>query len=149
MQLNLASAAVSAAVMVVAWRRRSVVGALGLALLMLAVAWWLLTNAFEAAALDRSAKIAWSVVAYPGIESTPVLYLLFVLAWTRQDGWLTRPRIALLLVVPLISVGMAATNEWHHLLWPTVTLVDAWGVTAVYAHGGHGSGSRSSIRTAW
>jgi NADH:ubiquinone oxidoreductase subunit 6 (subunit J) len=62
MQLNLlvlsylASATVSAAVMVVAWRRRSVVGALGLALLMLAVAWWLLTNAFEAAALDRSAK---------------------------------------------------------------------------------------------
>ena len=141
MQLNLlvlsylVSAAVSAAVMVVAWRRRSVVGARGLALLMLAVAWWLLANAFEGAALDRSAKIAWSVVAYPGIESTPVLYLLFVLAWTRQDGWLTRPRIALLLVVPCISVGMAATNEWHHLLWPTVTLVDAWGVTAVYAHG--------------
>ncbi len=141
MQLNLlvlsyvASAAVSAAVMVVAWRRRHMVGARGLALLMLAIGWWLLANALEAAALERSTKIAWSVVAYPGIESAPVLYLLFVLGWTRQDGWLTPARIALLLIVPFVSVGMAATNEWHHLLWPTVRLIDAWGVTVVYEHG--------------
>ena len=141
MQLNLlvlsylASAAVSAAVALVAWRRRRMVGARDLALLMLAVGWWLLANALEASAPDRSTKIVWSVVAYVGIESAPVLYLLFVLGWTRQDGWLTRGRIALLSVLPVVSVGMAATNEWHHLLWPTVTLIDAWGVTAVYGHG--------------
>jgi diguanylate cyclase (GGDEF)-like protein/PAS domain S-box-containing protein len=140
-QLNLlvlsyiASAAVSGAVAVVAWRRRQMAGARELALLMLASGWWLLANAFEASALGLSAKVAWSVVAYVGIESAPVLYLLFVLGWTRQDRWLTRPRIALLLLVPFVSVGMAVTNESHHLLWPTVTLIDAWGVTAVYAHG--------------
>ena len=141
MQLNLlvlsylASAAVVVGVALAAWRRRRLVGAGGLALLMLAVGWWLLANALEASAVDRSMKIAWSVVAYPGIESAPVLYLLFVLAWTRQDGWLTRGRVALLLLVPTISVGIAATNEWHHLLWSGVTLIDAWGVTAVYEHG--------------
>jgi diguanylate cyclase (GGDEF)-like protein/PAS domain S-box-containing protein len=141
MQLNLlvlsyvVSAAVSAAVTLVVWRRRSVAGARGLALLMLAVAWWLLANAFEAAALDRNTKIVWSVIAYPGIESVPVLYLLFVCGWTRQDGWVTRTRIALLMIVPLLSVAMAATNEWHKLLWSSVTLIDAWGVTAIYAHG--------------
>ena len=141
MQLNLlvlsyfASAAVSVAVTVVAWRRRHMVGARGLALVMIAVSWWLLANALEAASLDQSTKIAWSVIAYPGIESSAVLYLLFVLGWTRQDGRLTRARIALLLVVPFVSVGMAATNEWHHLLWPSVRLIEAWGVTAVYEHG--------------
>ena len=141
MQLNLlvvsylASAGLSAAVGAVAWRRRPLVGARGLAFLMLAATWWLLANALEAAALDRPTKIAWSVVAYPGIVSVPVLYLLFVLGWTRQDGWLTRARVGFLFLVPLISVGMAATNEWHHLLWPRVTLIDAWGVTAVYEHG--------------
>jgi hypothetical protein len=121
LQLNLlvlsypASTAVVVGVALAAWRRRRLVGAGGLALLMLAVGWWLLANALEASAVDRSMKIAWSVVAYPGIESAPVLYLLFVLAWTRQDGWLTRGRVALLLLVPTISVGIAATNEWHHL----------------------------------
>jgi diguanylate cyclase (GGDEF)-like protein len=141
MQLNilvfsfLVSAAVSASVSAAAWRRRSVVGAPGLALLMLAVGWWLLANAFEAAALARPAKIAWSVAAYAGIEAVPVLFLLFVLGWTRQDGRLTRRWIALLLVVPATTVAIAATNELHHLLWPSVTLIDAWGVTAVYTHG--------------
>ena len=130
-----ASAAIAIAVAVLAWRRRRMVGARGLAFLMLAVAWWLIANAFEASAVERTAKIAWSVVAYPGIQIAPVLYLLFVFGWTRQDGRLTRARTALLLLVPAISVGMAATNEWHHLLWPTVTLIDAWGVTAVYEHG--------------
>ena len=141
MQLNLlvlsyvASAAVAVGVALAAWRRRQLVGARGLAVLMFAVGWWLIANALEASAVDRTMKIAWSIAAYPGIESAPVLYVLFVLAWTRQDAWLTRGRIALLLLLPTISVGLAATNEWHHLLWPRVTLIDAWGVTAVYEHG--------------
>lgn len=141
MQLNLlvlsyvVSAGLSAAVAAVAWRRRHMVGSRELALLMIAIGWWLLANVFEASAVALPAKIAWSLIAYPGIESAPVLYLLFVLAWTRLDGWLTRARIALLLLVPIVSVAMAATNEWHHLLWPTVSLIDAWGVTAVYEHG--------------
>ena len=141
MQLNIlvlsyvASAAVSGAVALAAWRRRSMVAARELALLMVAAAWWLVANAFEAASLDLSAKTAWSVIAYPGIVSVPVLYLAFVLGWTRQGAWLTRGRIGLLLVVPVVSVAMAATNPLHHLLWASVTLIDAWGVTAVYAHG--------------
>ena len=102
---------------------------------MIAVLWWLVANALEAASLSRTAKIAWSVVAYPGIELVPVFYVLFVLAWTRQDKRVTRAWTALLLIVPAISVALAATNEWHHLLWTKVTLVDAWGVTAIYEHG--------------
>ena len=141
MQLNLlvlsyvASAVVSAAVAALAWRRRQMVGARELALLMVAIAWWLAASAFEAASLDRTAKIAWSVISYLGIQGAPVLYLLFMLGWTRQDGSVTHPRVLELLLVPIISVGMAATNEWHHLLWTSVTLIPAWGVTGVYAHG--------------
>ncbi len=141
MQLNLlvisyvVSAGLTVAVAAVAWRRRRMVGSRELALLMMAIGWWLVANALEASAVALPAKIAWSVIAYPGIESAPVLYLLFVLAWTRMGGWLTRARIGLLLVVPIASIAVAATNEWHHLLWPTVSLIDAWGATAVYTHG--------------
>ncbi len=141
MQLNLlvlsyvAAAVVSAGVVVVAWRRGPMVGIRPFALLMVSVTWWLAANAAEAAAVDRTAKIVASVIAYPGIMTTPILFLVFVLTWTRQGAWLTGRRIALLMVVPAISVVMAATNEWHHLLWTSVTLVDAWGVTAVYQHG--------------
>ena len=130
------SAGLSAAVAILAWRQRQTVGARELAFLMLAIAWWLVASAFEAIVTDLSTKVAWAVIAYPGIESAPLLYLLFVSAWTRLDGWLTPARIALLAVMPVVTVGMAATNESHHLLWPGVTLIDAWGgVTAVYEHG--------------
>lgn len=130
-----ASAAVSVVAAVIAWRRHPVPGARALALLMAAVAWWLVANSGEAASTDLGAKIAWSVLAYPGISSVPVLFLVFALRWTHLDSGLTRSRVALLFVVPAASVTLAATNDLHHLLWPTITLVDAWGKTAVYAHG--------------
>lgn len=141
MQLNAlvisyaASAVISVGVAIDAWRRRPAPGASALALLMAAVAWWLVANAAEAAVTALPAKIAWSVWAYPGVVSVPVLFLIFALKWTHQDPGLSRGQVALLFVVPALSVAMAATNGLHHLLWPYVTLVDAWGVTAVYGHG--------------
>jgi N-terminal 7TM region of histidine kinase len=53
--------AVVAVVAVVACRRRFTVAARELALLMLAIAWWLVASALEASASERPTKIAWAV----------------------------------------------------------------------------------------
>jgi len=130
----LASAAVSAAVMVVAWRRRSVVGARGLALLMLAVAWCCSqTPSREPHSIGpRRSPGRWSPIrasrarpSYTAVRAR--LDSPGRVADAPADRALARRAMHLR--------RHAATNEWHHLLWPTVTLVDAWGVTAVYAHG--------------
>ena len=66
---------------------------------MLAVGWWLLANALEASSVGLSTKFAWSVSLIRA-SSRARRVPAFVLAWTRQDGWLTRARLALLLIVP-------------------------------------------------
>lgn len=134
--LLLASFLVSFALAAYALHRRSVHSSTEFALLMLAVSLWAICAALEAGSVSRTSKIVWSVLSYVGSQSTPVLFLVFVLRYTHQDRWLTRCRIALLFVVPFISVVLSATNGLHGLLWPTIVIERTWaGVTAVYSHG--------------
>ena len=130
------AAVISAAAALAAWRRRDAPGGLPLALLMAAVAEWSLAVALEAAAVGVSHKVFWSVVQYVGVVSSPVFLLMFALEFAQLDHWLTRRRQIALWVIPVVTFGMAATNGWHGLLWPSFTpSADPASNMLVYGHG--------------
>ena len=134
--VSAAAAAIALSVAIYAWRQRAVPGGSYLALLMLAVAVWALSSAGEFAAVSGPAKIWWSKVTYFGIVSVAPLWLLFILDYGQHSEWLTPRRIALMWLVPLITLGLVMTNEWHHLIWPTITPSSgAPGATLIYGHG--------------
>ncbi|MDZ4158633.1 MAG: histidine kinase N-terminal 7TM domain-containing protein [Anaerolineaceae bacterium] len=117
-------------------RRRHAVGGHELLLLALAAAVWSLMAALESIAIERSGKIFWSVMSYFGSQTSPLLFFLFALRYTRQDRWLPPRRVIWFWVIPCVSILMAATNQWHFWLWRSITLVDgAFGVQALYQHG--------------
>jgi signal transduction histidine kinase len=118
---NLFTAAISFVVAVLAWRRRSISGAIALAWLMIAVGEWAFASAFEIASTSISAKVFWSQVEYFGNLTSPVLLLVFVFDFTGARKWLTLRSIALLFAIPLFSILLAVTNEWHHLIWTSFT----------------------------
>ena len=117
----LISAGFSAAVAFAAWRRREAAGGLPLALLMAAVAEWSLAFALEAAAVGVPAKVFWGKIQYLGVTSFPIFLLTFALEFAHLDRWLTRRRLVLLWIIPLVTLGLAATNEWHCLIWTSFT----------------------------
>ncbi len=120
----------------VAWRRRGLPGGTYLALLMLAVADWSFFSALEAAAVSVSAKVFWSKVQYLGIYSVPVLFLMLALEYSHQERWLTRRNLVLLWIVPVLTVALAATNEWHGLIWSGFTPDPVPGANLlIYHHG--------------
>ncbi len=130
------SALVSGGVGLYVWRRRSVTGGRELAMLMFAVAYWGLFQSLEASGTSHFAKLFWTAVSYPGIMSVPVLLLIFTLRYAQLDEWLENPWIALLWVIPLVSVVLAATSGLQHILWTQVTLRQtAVGIVAIYGHG--------------
>src|SRR5512137_197178 len=119
-----------------AWRQRAVPGGAYLALLMLAAAMWSLATVGEIVAAAVPAKIWWSKIAYFGIVGIAPSWLLFVLDYGQRSEWLTPRRIALLWIVPAITLGLVFTNEWHLLIWPKVTPAsDAPGAMLIYDHG--------------
>jgi len=142
MQINayvaslIAAALVSGLLAVNILRQRPARGSTELACLMLAAAEWSLAIGLEASVLSLPSKLFWSAVAYVGTTTAPVFYFLFALRRTQHDQWVSPATVSCLFAIPLISTAMAATNQWHGLLWSQVTLIHSWGgVTAVYARG--------------
>ena len=119
----------------VMWRRRQPAANAALGLLLTSSI-WTFAAAMEALVVSIDAKVYWSVVAYHGIASTPLMFFLVAIHFVGRDRWLTKWRLIALCVIPLVSILMAATNDYHRLLWPQVTAgTGPFGVTAVFGHG--------------
>ena len=118
----LIAAAVSSAVALFAWRRRPAPAAAPLTAAMMTVVFWAMAYALELASIDLAAKIMWAKVQYLGIVCVAVSWLVFALAYSEKEGWLTPLIKALLAVAPPATLAMVFTNETHSLIWRDVAL---------------------------
>ena len=112
--------AISAYLIIRLWAIRERVGANFLIWAILCVALWSMGYFFEIIANDYNAKVFWSKVEYLGIPFLALAIFLFTLIYTGRRQWLTRPRFFLLTIVPTLTFLLAATNEWHHLVWKSL-----------------------------
>ena len=122
-------------VAILAWDRRKVPGGLPLALAMFAVAEWSLTAGIEILASSVEAKLTWSKACYLGTVSTAVLFLILAVQYNHLNNLLTRRNILLAFVIPIITLLLALTNEWHHLIWNSFTPSPLIKNVIVYGHG--------------
>jgi PAS domain S-box-containing protein len=118
----IAAAAVSAAIAVYGWHRRSAPGAIFFVLLVLAVSEWSLAYALELDSTDLSAKIIFDALEFFGIVTIPATWLALALCYTGREKWLTHRNLALLAVEPVITVLLVWTNGFHGLIWGDVGL---------------------------
>ena len=118
------------------WNKRSNPDAFYFSFLMLAVSIWALTGAFEMTSSLISTKVFWSQISYLGIVFVGPLWILFTLSYTDYGKWLKIPFIGLLMTVPLIILILVLTNEWHGLIWSTITPSSSQpGSLIIYGHG--------------
>jgi len=113
----LVAAVISAMLAVYAWRHRPAPGAGSLTVLMLAGVEWSLASVPELTSSDLPTKLFWSRVEYIGICTAPLAWLAFALQYTGRGRWLTRRSAVLLTVVPLITLLLAFTSDWHDWFW--------------------------------
>ncbi len=131
-----ALAAVAGALVIFAWRRRQAPGAIGLVLLMLAVAEWSACYALEIGVQQLDTKIFWAKAQYFGIATVPIAWLLFALqVRTHQQRSCAWP-LRLLTLAPLGAIILVWTNEQHGLIWQRVELDQSGPFAAlVFTHG--------------
>lgn len=130
------SAVIAGTVSIYAWRKWKHPGALYLALLMLAVTVSSFTSAGELAAYNIASKITWSKFSYLGFVSIAPLWLLFATAYSQASFFLSRLRLVALWILPVVTLLLAATNELHGLIWPTITPISSEsGAWLIYTHG--------------
>ena len=84
---------------------------------MLAMADWSIARALEAGALDISSKVFWSKIEWIGILCFPPLWLAFAIEYSQNIRWIHRKKIFLFWIIPVITILLCFTNEWHKLIW--------------------------------
>lgn len=112
----------SSSLALIAWLRRPLPGALPLSLFTLCIAEWLLTYVGELQSTSLSSAIAWSQAEYIGIVGVSLGWLCFALEYTGHTRWLNWRTIVLLGLLPLTTLLLTWTNQWHGLIWRTVAL---------------------------
>jgi signal transduction histidine kinase len=114
-------------------RRRVQPGSEAFVWLMVMVAIWSATSAMHWLADSLEAKVAWAKIQYIGIASVPALWLVFALEYAGVPWAQDRRVRGGLAAMGILTFVMALTNDWHHLVWPTIAMRPD-GV-AVYTHG--------------
>ncbi len=102
--------------------------------MMVALTLWSVTYALELSGSDLATKQFWLRAEYPGLVFIPVLWLIFTLQYSDSRVWETyRRRTSLLLfLVPVVTLTLALTNTWHHLIWRKIEL-DVTATTPILA----------------
>ncbi|WP_052941374.1 histidine kinase N-terminal 7TM domain-containing protein [Chromobacterium subtsugae] len=129
------AALLSAAISVIAWNRRQFAGVRWLALLMASVAFWAAGAMCELSATSLSAKVLWSKVEYLGTLSTPVLFLLLALDYNHIDLMRRRRWLPVLFAIPALCLLLAASNEYHQLVWTSYRPSPSGYNLLIYGHG--------------
>jgi PAS domain-containing protein len=129
-----AACALSVFVLLILWPRRRAPGALGLVLLECAIIVWTFAEALDIGAVQLETKILWSTISYPGVALAPFFFFYFITSYAEPDRHRSRRSWAANAAIPVLTILVAATNNWHHLLWPTITLDPRLNV-AIYGHG--------------
>ena len=122
--IYLFAAAVALVAAIYAWLRRSdTLGGGYLFGVMLAIAWWSLCDGLGLVFIDLRVRIVLAQLSHIGIQPLPLLLLLFMATYTRQDRWLSPPRLAFLIAFPLLTLILVFTNDWHRLIWSDIHLM--------------------------
>ncbi|NTW00838.1 MAG: hypothetical protein HGA19_05940, partial [Oscillochloris sp.] len=101
---------------------RRITNAQPFGLLMLATAWWSFGYAMELNSGDLQGMLRWAKAEYLGIVSIPPLWLFFTARYTHDDEPVRWRRWLALALIPLITLLLVGTNEWHGLIWAATAL---------------------------
>jgi len=133
--LQITAAVFAAALSYLAWRRRTMPGSLQLSWVMLAASSWALAYGLEIASTTASQNIFWAKATFLGIHSIPPFFFLLVLEYSQRREWLQRRKLALLWVIPIITIFLVFTNENHALIWNAITPNPDQGNLLIYHYG--------------
>ncbi|SMO57956.1 histidine kinase N-terminal 7TM domain-containing protein [Halorubrum cibi] len=125
------SVALGASAAILAWRARPNPGAVSLVWLLIGQSWWSTCIVFSLSAETAAEATFWTKVGWIGVMTVPVAWILFALEYTGRDEHITRRNVALLSVVPTLTVLLALTEEYHGLLYVRTVGVTAHGSVLV------------------
>jgi len=118
------------------WWRHRVTAAKTLSLIFLGGSGWMLGYALELAAVDLRMKVFWYRVELLSVVLVSIAWLVFTLQYTGREKWVNRRNLMGLCVIPVMTLLLVFTNEYHKLMWSRVEVsTEGLFVLAEFVHG--------------
>ncbi|MGD0341188.1 MAG: histidine kinase N-terminal 7TM domain-containing protein [Bacteroidales bacterium] len=114
------------------WSKRKAPGASSLIIFEIFAAIWAISDGFESAATTLPLKLAWAHISYIGITNSSVMFLIFSLSYTRNYRFLKKGFLISLFIIPFITILLAFTSSFHHLLWSRVIILPGTNQSVYY-----------------
>jgi PAS domain S-box-containing protein len=111
------AALISALLAFYMWDHRNSSSARPAAILLTALFIWSAGYCLELMGVELGTKLFWAKIQYFGIVTVPVALLLFSLEFSGRQAWVTTPKLVALLVLPVITLLLALSNDSHRLIW--------------------------------
>jgi PAS domain S-box-containing protein len=116
------AALISGGLALYTWQNRRAIGATPFSIMMLILCEWEISYILHLAGTDLPTKLFWNKVMFLGVVTTPVAWLTFALEYTGRRTWLNRRRLAMLSILPIITILMILTSNTHQLFWKSMAL---------------------------
>ncbi|MFA5910305.1 MAG: histidine kinase N-terminal 7TM domain-containing protein [Vicinamibacterales bacterium] len=129
------SAAVSVAAALAVFRRREVRGGRALGMMLLAAAIWAACDAIELHLPTVEARRFISQVQYFGVVSCAPFFFHAAMELARLESRITPTVMVLIWGIPVISLVMAWTSQWHQLLWTGIEMPKDGSPFSTYRYG--------------
>lgn len=84
---------------------------------------WAAGYSLEMLSADIESKIGWATVQYPFICLLPVAWYAFAIRMAGLTRLLAPKYLLLLCVIPLAMQPIIWSNDWHHLFWRDIRLI--------------------------
>jgi len=91
-------------------------------LILLGSVIWLLMSAFEVTSDSLPTKLVFFKMQYVGLLIVPTGWLILAMQLSGYERWIKRSNLVMLSAVPVITLLLILSNEFHGLMWSTVTL---------------------------
>jgi signal transduction histidine kinase len=92
-------------------------------LLLASIFIWSFTDLVNLFSTSLPEKVFWTNSTYFGSAILPVFWILFVLEYIGKGNMITRFRFFLLSIIPIVSIILLWTNDYHHLMRESIALV--------------------------
>lgn len=100
---------------VIAFLHRSVRGAREFVYLLTCIALWTFAIGWGLVTSSPNGNFVWAVIRMTMVFATPVCWLAFALKFSDHGGWLKKPNIIFLSIIPFTSLLLMITTRRHEL----------------------------------
>lgn len=86
---------------------------------------WAFAYGVELTSTTLEAMLFWAKIEYIGVGLIPGLWIVFCLAYTGNDRYLTNQNIVIIFIIPVLTILLYWTNSWHYLYYAAVGIDDS------------------------